>query len=116
MFDSVASVAMRSALDALALRQRVIADNVANINTPDYRAKRVAFEESLARAVEQGSRAVANTSPAVRESLEPTRTDGNNVNLDAETLHNIDTVLRYQVATRAIDGTFSALRTAMRTS
>ena len=36
-------------------------------------------------------------------SLEPTRLDGNNVNLDTETLSNIDTVLRYQFAARAMD-------------
>ena len=34
----------------------------------------------------------------------------------AETLLNIDTNLRYQLATRAIDGTFSKLRTAMRSA
>jgi flagellar basal-body rod protein FlgB len=38
------------------------------------------------------------------------------VNLDAETLLNVDTNLRYQLATQAVDGTFSSLRTAMRTS
>lgn len=116
MFDSVASVAMRSALDALALRQRVIADNVANVNTPNYHAKRVSFEAELARAVDQGDKAVASTNPSVQQSLEPTRTDGNNVNLETETLLNIDTVLRYQLATRAVEGSYSALRTAMRTS
>lgn len=116
MFDSVTAVAMRSALDALSLRQRVIADNVANINTPNYHAKRVSFEEELSRAVAQGESATAAVKPAVQQSLEPTRTDGNNVNLDTETLSNIDTVLRYQVATRAVGDSFNAIRTAIRTA
>lgn len=113
MFDSVTAVALESALDALALRQRVIADNVANIQTPGFLAGRVSFEEQLARAVARGSGAAA---PVVARSLEPTRTDGNNVNLETETLLNVDTNLRYQLATRAIDGQFGAIRSAMRTA
>jgi flagellar basal-body rod protein FlgB len=73
----------------------------------------VAFEDELARAVGQGSGAVTAT---VARSLEPTREDGNNVNLDTETLLNVDTNLRYQLATQAVSGTYSSLRTAMRTS
>ncbi|WP_024286299.1 flagellar basal body rod protein FlgB [Cellulomonas sp. KRMCY2] len=113
MFDSVSFVAISSALDGLALRQRVIADNVANIQTPGFLAGRVSFEESLATAVADGSGAV---SPSVGRSLDPTREDGNNVNLDTETLLNIETNLRYQLATQAIDGTFAKMRTAMRTN
>ena len=114
MFDSVGYVALNSALDGLALRQRAIAENVANINTPGYQAKKVAFEAELSRAVGTGSKdaTVAN----IARSLEPTREDGNNVNLDAETLLNVDTNLRYQLATQAVDGTFSSVRVAMRTS
>ncbi len=102
---------MSSALDSLSLRQRVIADNIANVQTPGYQAKRVQFEDALKSAVADGSgRARAN----IGVSLEPTREDGNNVNLDTETISNIDTGLRYQLATRAIDGKFAALRTAMK--
>lgn len=113
VFDSVTYVALNSALDGLALRQRVIANNVANINTPNYLAGRVSFENELASAVRRGDGAV--TASEAR-SLEPTRLDGNNVNLDAETLLNVDTNLRYQLATQAVDGTFSSLRVAMRTN
>lgn len=112
MFDSVSVRALDSALDGLALRQRVSAANVANLQTPGYRARRVMFEDELARAVSRGSGAVEAT---VARSLEPTRLDGNNVNLDTETLVQIDTSLRYQLATRAMDGTFSSVRAAMRT-
>jgi flagellar basal-body rod protein FlgB len=113
MFDSVSSVALNSALDGLALRQRVIADNVANIQTPGFQARRVSFEAELSQAVRTGDGAVTAT---VARSLEPTREDGNNVNLDTETLLNVDTNLRYQLATQAISGQFSSVRAAMRTS
>ncbi|WP_448062717.1 flagellar basal body rod protein FlgB [Cellulomonas hominis] len=113
MFDSVSFVALNSALDGLALRQRSIAENVANIQTPGYQAKRVLFEDALASAVAHGSGA---TTATVARSLEPTREDGNNVNLDTETLSNVDTNLRYQLASQAVDGTFTSIRSAMRTS
>lgn len=112
VFESVTVRAMESALDALSLRQRVIADNIANVQTPGFLAGRVSFEDSLAQAVSVGD---GDARVTVSRSLEPTRTNGNNVNLDTETLSNIDTNLRYALATRAVDGTFSAIRTAMRT-
>lgn len=113
MFDSVTMTALTSALDSLSQRQRAIADNIANINTPDYHAKRVQFEDALAASVAAGD---GHVTASVGESLEPTRLDGNNVNLDTETLSSIDTMLRYQFASQAVDGSFSAVRTAMRTT
>jgi flagellar basal-body rod protein FlgB len=104
---------MSSALDALSLRQRVIANNIANVQTPGYKAKRVEFEDALSAAVKDGSGLVKATT---KTSLEPTREDGNNVNLDTETLSSIDTNLRYQLATRAVNDQFSLLRTAMRSN
>ncbi|GAD34757.1 flagellar basal body protein [Microbacterium sp. NE2HP2] len=113
MLESVTTTALTSALSGLAERQRAIADNIANVNTSGYRAKVVSFESALARSVERGDGAVTAT---VRESTAPTRLNGNNVNLDTETLANIEAVLRYQFAAQAVGGTFSSLQTAMRTS
>jgi flagellar basal-body rod protein FlgB len=113
VLDSVTSAALTSALDGLSQRQRAIADNIANVNTPGYHAQRVAFEDALAASVQAGDgRASATTSL----SVEPTRTNGNNVNLDTETLSNIDTVLRFQFASQALNAQFAGLRAAMRTS
>ena len=47
---------------------------------------------------------------------DPTGLNNNNVNLDTETLSNVDTVLRFQFASQAVGGQFTALRTAMRTN
>ncbi|OIH98533.1 MULTISPECIES: flagellar basal body protein [unclassified Curtobacterium] len=113
MFDSVTSVALQSALDGLSMRQRVIANNIANINTPGYHAEKVRFEDTLAQSIVDGDGHVA---PTTTRSLEPTNTNGNNVDLDEETLSNVDTVLRYQFATQAVGGEATALRAAMRTN
>ncbi|KUM36899.1 flagellar basal body rod protein FlgB [Arthrobacter sp. EPSL27] len=113
MLESVTSAALASAMDGLALRQRAIANNIANVNTPNYHAKRVSFEDALADSVRAGNGSVGATTGT---SLEPTQLNGNNVNLDTETLSNIDTVLRFQFAARAIGGEFNAVRAAMRTN
>ncbi|HEV7566967.1 MAG TPA: flagellar basal body protein [Microbacteriaceae bacterium] len=113
MFDSVTSAALSSALDGLALRQRTIANNIANINTPGFTANNVEFENALAQSVQAGNGHVVATT---QQSLDPAQLNGNNVNLDTETLSNVDTVLRYQFAAQAAGGEFTAVRAAMRTA
>ncbi|GAA2579594.1 flagellar basal body rod protein FlgB [Dactylosporangium fulvum] len=112
MFEDVTSVTLHSALTGLARRQRVIADNIANIETPGFLAGRVQFEDALRTAVEAGEPGSAPV--RVARSLEPTRENGNNVNLDREVLSNVDTGLRYQTMLRATDDKFVLLRTAIR--
>jgi flagellar basal-body rod protein FlgB len=113
VLEDVTGAALRSALTGLAQRQRVIADNVANIQTPNFLARKVKFEDALSDAVSSGSGTVA---PTTATSLEPTREDGNNVNLDEETLSNIDTNLRYQLMLRAVDSKLAILRDSLRTA
>lgn len=113
MFDDAMSATMRVALDGLAARQRAIADNIANVDTPGYLARKVKFEAALAKAIAEG-RSPFTVRPTEARSLEPTRLNGNNVNLDQETLSNIDTGLRYQLALRALDGRYETLRTVIR--
>lgn len=113
MFTSITLNALTSAMDGLAARQRAIANNIANVNTAGYTAQRVTFEDALAASVVQGS---GNVRATTERSLEPTNLNGNNVNLDTETLSNIDTVLRFQFAANAADATFARTRAALRTS
>ena len=112
MFDDATSVTLHAALSGLAKRQRVIADNIANVETPGFLAGRVTFEDALRSAVEAGR--PADATATVARSLEPTREDGNNVNLDHEVLANVDTNLRYSTMLRAVDDQFGLLRTVIK--
>lgn len=114
MLDDPTSRVVRTALSGLATRQRVTADNIANIETPGFLAGRVQFEDALRTAVADGS--PGTVTPAVARSLEPTRMNGNNVNLDHETLTAIDTGLRYQLMVRVLDGKADSIRAALRTT
>lgn len=110
---SVTGATLLSAVQGLSARSRAIADNISNIQTPGFQARRVAFEEAVAKAAGSGEKGL--TGPTTALSLEPTRLDGNNVNLDTETLQSIDTGMRYQLALRAIDDRFAVTRAALRT-
>ncbi len=115
MITDVGMTALHTALDGLAARQRVTADNIANVNTPGFLAGRVDFESSLRGAL-AGGESPASARSVVARSLEPTNTNGNNVNLDTETLIASETGLRYQLALNALDSKYNGLRTALRTA
>ncbi|SNS71451.1 flagellar basal-body rod protein FlgB [Geodermatophilus pulveris] len=114
MIGDVTSSALHTALNGLAQRQRVTADNIANLQTPGFLAGRVDFEAGLRGALAAGATPTDSTG-TVRRSVEPTRLDGNNVNLDAETVIATETGLRYQLALGALDGKYTVMRTALRT-
>ena len=99
------------ALRALAARQRVIAQNVANVETPGYTARRVDFEGALRRAVAAGS--PETTAQTVTRSTDAAGPNGNNVQIDQETMALTETGLRYQLLTQAMDARFSGLRSAI---
>ncbi len=54
IFDRMGSGLVSQSLNAQSLRQRVIAENIANLNTPGYTAKRVRFEELLEQKSSMG--------------------------------------------------------------
>ena len=115
VIGDITPAALHASLSGLALRSRVTADNIANVNTPGFLAGRVDFESSLKGALRNGDTPQVTSGTTLR-SLEPTNTNGNNVNLDAETLIATETGLRYQLALNALDGKYNSLRTALRTA
>jgi flagellar basal-body rod protein FlgB len=115
MIGDVTSTTLHAALAGLAQRQRVTADNLSNINTPGFLAGRVDFESGLRGALSSGQTPVVTGGTTAR-SLEPTNSNGNNVNLDAETVIATETGLRYQLALNALDGKYNVMRTALRTA
>ncbi|MBK7878563.1 MAG: flagellar basal body rod protein FlgB [Planctomycetes bacterium] len=72
------------------LRQRVLADNIANESTPGFKRRVVRFEELLGKELDDAmsgstSGNLARIEPRVEfDPTPPAGTDGNNVNLEAE--------------------------------
>jgi len=115
MPDPVSAV-LASALDGLATRQSVIADNIANVDTPGFRATSVDFESSLAAALQQGRMPIDGVDPVSRPTNAPVGADGNNVDLRQESLSAVQSQFQYQMMTRAVSDHFSLITTAAGTS
>ena len=110
MADAIEAVnVLTFALDAIQQRQQVIANNIANENTPDYKASVVNFETSLADAVANGGTATATVTP---EGL-PSGTDGNNVSLPAELALESQTNLENQSVADSLNAQFAMLSSAV---
>jgi len=121
---------VKAALQGLVARQRTIADNVANVDTPEFKASRVTFETALKQAagtVEQPLRmtkvanAVAGPGEAPTE-IKPSvvlesdlggRNDGNNVDVDREMLELADTNVRFNALVQVMSGKLAGLRYAI---
>ena len=102
--------ALHSALDGIALRQRVIADNIANGDTPGFRATTVDFEASLRAAIASGDPSAVAISTTPTDT--PVGPNGNNVDLRKETLAAVQSQFQYQVMTRAVNDRAELLRAA----
>lgn len=103
--------ALHLAINGLDARQQAISANVANVETPGYRARIVSFEDSLRAALEGGEPTEMDL--AVTESLGATRANGNNVNIDFELLAQKETVMRQKLVVQAINSKYQLLRTAI---
>jgi len=127
IFDQGNLPLLKRALSAYALRHRVIADNVANVSTPGYRAQEVRFEEFLAgeydavalpgSLTQPGHLPVTEALPSATPRIEERSLDYDNglndVDVEREMLELGENQLMYQMATRVLSRKYQGLRTAI---
>lgn len=90
----------------------MIAANMANIDTPGYRTKDIDFQHELARSVAaQDGESPSVEVRDVQGLLE--RPDGNNVDIDKQSLELAETQLQYQMGTQLIKERFHQLLSAI---
>jgi flagellar basal-body rod protein FlgB len=114
MFNDVSINVLHSALDGLAQRQQAISNDLANVNTPYYRARTVNFEESLSQAVAEGDNPMQTVTPSVTYSDSAGGLNGNNVDVNAETIAGARTEESYELLIRAATDRFNLLNTAIK--
>ena len=92
---------LAKALDVYTLRQRAIADNIANSETPGFRRREVRFEEELRRALGGGIRGRRTESrhllvgrPKVEE-VRPRLVRANDVDVELEMVRLTKNYLKY---------------------
>jgi flagellar basal-body rod protein FlgB len=103
-------------LDVANLRHQVIAQNVANVNTPGYHRLEVSFEDVFARQMQRGGpqqKAALEIAPQIVEGGGPERVDGNNVDIDAEMGRLTKNALLMNAFTQILASRISAQRAAL---
>ena len=121
-------------MDVSLLRRSVIADNIANADTPNYKRSTINFESQLKRAFDSQKR---ETLPArmtdsrhmpfykpvdfrtvgpkrVLDYLTSSKNNGNNVDVEEEMMQSMQNQLNYQLMTLSVSNQFSQINTVLR--
>jgi flagellar basal-body rod protein FlgB len=121
----------QTALGLRAQRQQLLASNIANADTPNYKARDVDFTKALQGALErsgapagelaktapghlpaQGKVAIGGLEPQYRTVVQGS-VDGNTVDMDVERNQFTDNALRYEASITMINGQIKKLLTAI---
>ena len=93
-------------------RETVLASNVANVDTPGYHSRDINFQHELTRAFAAGdSNAPAVQVRTVSGLME--RPDGNNVDIDRESVLLSEAQLQFQAGTQLMKSRFHELLSAI---
>lgn len=127
LFDKAHLVTLKKAVGAYAQRHQVTAQNIANVESPGYRAQKLKFEELLTGAGSsiEGYRTHPNHIPIGRQGIGSVRPESeysqsdydngvNNVDIDAEMADLATNDLSYRLATRLLSQRYSVLRGAIK--
>lgn len=116
---------LEKGLDASSQRQRVLSNNVANVDTPNFKRSDVDFQKVLGQALGEVGDDLSlkvtsplhlqkpdtvNSSGVVTDQSSTFRTDGNNVDIDREMTNVAENGLYYNSVTRAISSQLGLLR------
>jgi len=94
-------------------RQQIITSNIANVDTPGYHTKDLDFQTAMQQAMGEGSRLQLQPASTTVDNL-PERPDGNNVNVDRESMLLGQTQLQYQMGVQLIKSEFHRLLSAIK--
>jgi len=126
MFNSL-FYTIPAAMNATMLREKIIAHNIANVETPGYKRMDVIFEDELRKVLESDdlklktdsekhiSNFPTSISPRiVTQSNTSITNDKNNVDIDYEINLLVQNTLRYQVLSRLMSMNIDRYNTALR--
>ena len=129
LMKSVDLTILEKFLDESIKKHSVIASNIANANTPNYKAKELDFEKAFRQALGEGeedvslkatdprhftdSNSLENISTKVEISSAPARPDGNNVNLEREMVKLTENNISYNLGIQLITKKLKEIRTAI---
>jgi len=93
-------------MDLLTARQKLVASNVANVDTPGYKTQDIDFKREFESHM--GSEPEVINVPGL-----VSKNDGNNVNVDREARLLAENALRFNIASALVRGQISQIRAAI---
>lgn len=111
-FNSISNQALERGLDAVWLKLQVTSDNIANYETPGYKAKQVSFEQVM-RSVSAGdpsTPAMAFRTTITTDKNTTSRVDGNNVVMEKEQLELWKEQVQYAALSQKVSGSYANIR------
>ena len=105
MLQSVAGQLERY-MDLLSARQKLVASNIANADTPGYHTQDIDFRSEFLNAA-------GGPPHSIEVNQLPVKNDGNNVSLDREARLLAENALRFQVASQLMKSQLKAVRSAI---
>ena len=118
LFNQPNYLAAKKTLDAVALRQEAINNNLANLETPGYKRVDLApnFEQELQRATSSGDvQQLSSLSPklAVDATAKGSSKDGNTVQLEQELMRMNQNAMTHNLETQMVSGMLAKMRLAI---
>jgi flagellar basal-body rod protein FlgB len=121
IFDAIykQSSIMGSALQASAMRNDIITNNIANADLPEYKAKVVDFEASLIKAIEDykktGVLDLSGAKPSIRTANRNYnyRIDKNNVDVELEMVNLYQNSIKYEAMINCVQRNSARLNLAL---
>ena len=114
LFNDATTQGLEYSLNSLSLRQQVLANNVANEQTPGFTAQDVNFENQLSGILDGQTAIAPAAAGAVVDSPDLTsRIDGNSVSMESQMSKESQTNLLYNALTQLTTDRFAILKTAM---
>ena len=112
LFDDTTMKVIEFALVGVSKRQQTTAHNIANVNTPGFRASRVAFEDQLTEALSSRSN-IQDVSIRTIRANTPINTRGNDVALEQESKDLIESGIQYEALVNALNFKLGTIRIAI---
>jgi flagellar basal-body rod protein FlgB len=95
LFDTT-QLSLEAALRGSSLRQTLLSDNLANVNTPGYQRKDVDFHATLASAMRTGEQPETLAFSPTTDGTRAVRADGSGIDADQEAAELAKNALEYQ--------------------
>jgi flagellar basal-body rod protein FlgB len=113
LFDNT-QLALERAISGAAMRQEVLANNLANAETPGFKRSDVDFQSTLAQAMKSGdANAIESTTFSPEVDQTTMRADGNGVDIDVESANMAKNGLNYEALIGVAKARIQILESAM---